>query len=96
MKIVYNQSITEPYQRVDIAKIVSRITSGSADSQLPYKPNLHDDSFWTLDSGNDWKLKFLDDGVSIEIRHRYFDTDMTEILSKWIAYRTNGKFEKGV
>lgn len=27
----------------------------------PYKPNENDDSFWTIDEGNNWKVKFHSD-----------------------------------
>jgi hypothetical protein len=53
---------------------------------LPYKPNEHDDCYWTLDHGNDWKVKFDLEDNSIEIIHRYKNENATKGLTLWVAY----------
>jgi hypothetical protein len=63
----------------------------------PYMPNEWDDYYWTLDNGNDWKIKFNggnynDKPGTIEIYHRYSNYEMIETICKWIAYRTGGEY----
>lgn len=71
---------------------------------LPYKPNELNDSFWTIDSGNDWKIKFYKEDNSIfEIIHHYqINDNKTEYssvneavksLAGLLAYRLNGTVE---
>jgi hypothetical protein len=60
----------------------------------PYKPNENDDSFWTIDSNNDWKVKFHSD-TEFELVYRYetrydinnLDEKPSHLLSKWIAWK---------
>ena len=55
----------------------------------PYMPNEGDDSFWTVDSANDWKVQFYTEN-RMKIWHRYSDRAAEHALEKWIAYRTGG------
>lgn len=67
----------------------------------PYTPNESDDSVWTLDAGNDWKMLFIDD--TFELRHRYQINDRARAheysavnegvksLAGWLAYRLDGR-----
>lgn len=60
----------------------------------PYKPNINDDSFWTIDANNDWKVKFNGD-AEFELIYRYeIRCDANDgrekpshLLSKWIAWK---------
>ncbi len=58
----------------------------------PYKPNENDDSFWTIDSNNDWKVKFHND-TEFELAYRYdrgYDCDIKKpsyLLSNWVAWK---------
>lgn len=81
-------------KRQEIASLISgTIEAGRyRDTFVPYMPMEHDSSFWTLDTGNDWKLKFEEDKTVFEIFHRYHDEMATEGLVKWIAYRLGGSF----
>lgn len=72
MYVYYSDDcFADSYDRMRFAKIVSNLFPHSSNFD-PYKPNEWDDSFWTLDQGNDYKLKFLSDEPNkVELRHRY-------------------------
>lgn len=77
--------------RESMAQCITRYMGALPDFK-PYKPNEHDDSFWTVDAGNDWKIKFYDDKPKeVEIIHRYNNQEAITALSTWIAYRTSGR-----
>lgn len=65
------------------------IEAGGQSSFQPYKPNENDDYFWTLDAGNDWKVKFFEeDYKSFGIIYRYEDRNNREgILAEWLKVR---------
>lgn len=57
---------------------------------VPYKPNKNDDSFWTIDGNNNWKVKFYSDEI-FELIYRYdggyfCDEKPSFLLSKWVAF----------
>lgn len=76
---------------IDIEAMVKLIAQCMSNNRgfEPYKPNEQDDSLWTLDQGNDWKVKFHDKR-KMEVIHRYHNESATKALSLWIAYRTGG------
>lgn len=61
----------------------------------PYMPNEGEHSFWTIDSGNDWKIKFHDDKPDcIELIYRYQDSTrnpQVECLAQWLVCRTGAR-----
>lgn len=81
--------------RESYAHSVAAILNWRVDhSQIPYKPNISDDYYFTVDEPNNWKIKFYDDNQTFEIVHRYSGRDekINEeilILSEWLAIRFN-------
>jgi len=77
--------------RDKMATYLSYILNMGKKQGIPYKPD--DDSyFWTVDMGNDWRVKFFPDNQdTMEIIHRYKNMGAVSALSRWIAYRTGGK-----
>lgn len=78
-----------PEERKRIINFVSTTIEGRKDF-IPYKPNEHDDRFWTLDSGNDWKILFYDDKPDqFRITYRYNSPEVNkeERLCKWLQVR---------
>jgi hypothetical protein len=72
-----------PDTRRIIADLASSIISANwwqGRSFEPYMPNDGDTTFWTLDYGNDWKLKFTDDHHTFEVLHCYQINDQTRKL----------------
>jgi hypothetical protein len=69
---IKNQYVTSTARKT-LASFLAATINGELNSRFePYKPNEHDDSFWTVDYGNDWKVKFFDDEPYIfEIIYRY-------------------------
>jgi hypothetical protein len=61
----------------------------------PYCPNEKDDFFWTIDGGNDWKLKFLEDQPNrVQIWYRYHAMGRNpheEALIPWLVVRLGAK-----
>lgn len=91
--VVYQRDmIKTTEQRLSMAKLVSATIEANhhRSGELPYNLG-SDDTFWHVDGGNDWWLKFHDDEVTMEIRHRYDNVKALEGISTWIAYRTGGK-----
>ena len=63
-------------------------------NDCPYMPNQGDTLFWTLDTGNDIKVKFFDTAPNeVEIIHRYRVKNAVEGLARWFAYRYNGRIK---
>ena len=91
MKIKYNQPIEKSKYRKGMAEFVARCTGHKSCDEIPYKPNEHDDYYWTVDHGNDWKVKFFrDEPCVMEIIHRYNNAEAVKSLANWVAYRTGG------
>jgi hypothetical protein len=83
---------TDATFREHVANYISRVIESGAQRGLPY--NNSGDYFWVLDSMNNWFLRFYDDEPgTFSIEHRYNDQDGLEALSKWLAYRLQGKLE---
>lgn len=75
--------------------MLSYTIEGEQINGVPYMPTDNDGMYWTLDSGNNWKLKFSEhDSTLFEIYHRYQcpekGNDMVERLVKWLEYRITG------
>lgn len=53
----------------------------------PYCPNDPDDYYWTLDGGNDWKLKFSpDQPTTFEVIYRYnTGNDYEAAFALWLG-----------
>lgn len=79
----------EPPQKQRFAEAVAKLFMNDSDFQ-PYRPNDADWDFWTVDQGNDWKLKFLADNA-VQVRHRYSNGEAMTSLAGWLAYRTGGE-----
>lgn len=63
----------DSYSRAKLANIAADLFPHSKGFS-PYMPNEGNDLFWTIDQGNDYKIKFFDDDSSkVELVHRYFD-----------------------
>lgn len=92
MKIKYRKidEFKSAQSKQDMANYVSSTVEAGNSGFNPYKPNDWDDTFWTVDSGNDWKIKFIDDST-MEVIHRYHNKEAIFGLATWVAYRTGGK-----
>lgn len=107
MKVIVQTKISTKDNRELIVNLASEIVEARGlknsykNEGIPYKPNEWDDSFWTIDAGNDWKIKFHDEH-SFEVIHRYQINDKTRTeysavnegvkgLANLLAYKLNGK-----
>lgn len=92
--LVQDKDIFDSDQKKELfAKFVADLFPDSIRFE-PYMPNQWDYSFWTVDRGNDWKLKFMDDRV-VEIRYRYHrDGNHYALVSlaNWIKWHYGEKF----
>ena len=81
---------TEAKERKYYATLLSRLIAGRESDHVPYLPNEHNDYFWTLDTGNDWKVKFFPgDDEKFAITYRYEGTSNTaeERFAGWLEHR---------
>lgn len=98
MRFKSKNSYDTSERRCELATFLAYTISGHQLGEpynIPYMPNDGDDYFWTLDGGNNWKLKFDKDCPNeFEIYHRYGDAskgnDMVERLAGWLLYRITG------
>lgn len=107
MKVIVQTKISTKDNRELIVNLASEMVEARGlknsykNEGIPYKPNEWDDSFWTIDAGNDWKIKFHDEH-SFEVIHRYQINDKTRTeysavneavksLAGLLAYKLNGK-----
>ncbi len=72
MKLKSSYPLDTGIIRRQLVDIISDILeAGSCYDFTPYHPD-HDELFWTVDSGNDWKVKFFhDDPYSFRLTYRY-------------------------
>lgn len=85
-------------KRLELAKFLAYTISGhniGEPHNIPYNPNEGDDSFWIIDSGNNWRLTFNREKPNqFKIYHRYGNptagNDMVERLAGWLLYRITG------
>lgn len=74
-------------KRLDLACMLHLFIEGRAISGIPYNPNEADTHFWTLDSGNDWKLRFFNDQPdTIEVSYRY-GGEKEQAFAYWLQFR---------
>jgi hypothetical protein len=84
------QDLSSDTARKAMAKYLSCIVDGNDDKQLPYMPNEGDTTFWTVDSGNDWKVCFFpDDPHVFGIKYRYQCEGLPyeQKLADWLGVR---------
>jgi hypothetical protein len=96
MIIEFDIPFDSPEARKQCATRLGRLVS--VNDIEPYKPNEDDDLYWTIDSGNDWKVKFFADNPKrVQIRFRYNrpERDLETPLSNWIMARWGGKMIEG-
>lgn len=87
-----NTEFDSEEKRADFAKYVANLMCNDKKSSCPYMPD-NKSTFWTVDDGNDWKIKFSDNPNQVEIIHRYNNPDALKALATWIAYRTCGEVQ---
>lgn len=60
LKTPNHWTLTHPSECSDMVRLLSTILMAGMHRAgfIPYMPNEGDDTFWTLDSGNDWKVTF--------------------------------------
>ena len=82
------------YDRERLASAVSRCVDCRQPGFEPYKPNAHNDTYWTVDSGNDWKVRFPQDATaSFELVHRYSRSPEVQVsmqaVAPWLSHIFN-------
>jgi hypothetical protein len=71
-KNIYIELKTKVLDRTKFAAEVAFMFNGEEIGDFPYMPNENDDSFWTIDRGNDWKIGFdRKDKKKFYIMYRY-------------------------
>lgn len=92
MKLTAKTEFSTPEARKRFVEFLSTTIEGRKGNGEfePYKPNEHDDTFWTLDSGNNWKIKFFRETPDVfELIYRYQckENSYEEALAGWLKVR---------
>lgn len=92
MLLTNKTDYTDPKARKDLVDFLSHTIEGHDHhgSFEPYMPNERDDFYWTLDSNNNWKVKFFPDQPKyFEIIYRYqcAGNPFEEALAGWLKVR---------
>jgi hypothetical protein len=92
MKLKIKQDLSSVRQRAILVELLSATIEGRGPTGAfsPYKPNEADDSYWTLDSGNNWKVKFIPGEFGVfEIIYRYqcAGNPFEQALAGWLKVR---------
>lgn len=78
-------------ERIKMARRLSFFVTGeNLLPEIPYKPNEGDSYFWTLDGGNDWKVKFFEeDPTRFDIIYRYnhLYPEKEKVLGEWLKIK---------
>lgn len=90
MKLVTRNTYETSVKKENLAKFLAGTIEGG-NQFSPYKPNENDDTFWTIDSANDWKVKFFLETPNVfEIIYRYQNSrKYEEALCGWLMIRIN-------
>lgn len=81
---------SQEHGRKRMAEVLSRIIDALGSAEVPYMPNRGDHSYWTLDQGNDWKVKFLEDRpdcIRVTYRYQCEGNPYEEALAEWLKVR---------
>ena len=97
-KLTTRDDYSTAESRKRLVDFVSRTLEARDPSTFtPYKPNEHDDTFWTVDSANDWKVRFLaDEPHAFVLRFRYHAEGRNpheSALAAWLAVRLGATVE---
>ncbi len=88
----HNGNYSSAENRKRLVNFLSTTIEGRKDFE-PYKPNENDDTFWTLDSANNWKVLFSPQAEPecFEIRYRYHNgsSQHEAALAAWLAVSLN-------
>lgn len=84
--------LATPGARESFASLLTDILqAGNHLDEVPYRPNGdRDDTFWTLDSGNDWKVVFYPDQPNLfrlTYRYNHPTNDHEAALAGWLVAR---------
>lgn len=78
------------FTRSRLATRLSLVIDTRQTDGIPYKPMENDDTFWTLDQHNDWKVGFDDDGETFYLMCRYdYQDAILKALAVYVAARFN-------
>lgn len=99
MKLTNKTDYSTSDARLRLVTFISATIQGhKTDGFEPYKPNEHDDMYWTVDSGNNWKVKFHADQPHVfEIIYRYNtgNPDYEKALAAWLKVRISAEVFSG-
>lgn len=93
MKVKGKIQYSTAEKREHFARFLSTLVDGNGVSNYnfkPYKPNENDSFFWTIDTSNNWKVKFYEDEPnSFALIHRYQNnmSRFEESLFIWLNAR---------
>jgi hypothetical protein len=92
ISVIMRNPVKEGDERKQIAVFVSNtVDAGMNRGFVPYMPNERND-FWTVDTGNDWKLQFDEkDPRKFRVWHRYNNIEAERAICGWLAFRLGGQ-----
>lgn len=83
---MYNTYVRTPKPITDRAEFAKAVAAkfGAQSKTIPFMPNVGDDSFWTVDAANDYKVGFTDDDSVYYVSYRYGQLQ-ADSLAQWMC-----------
>ena len=86
MKIKTTLNFSIPEVRRSLVKLLAESFPHFSEVEA-YCPNEGDETFWTIDEGNDWKVAFFyqyGENDTFEIRYRYSEERAERFMRGWV------------
>lgn len=82
--------------RKEFAEYLARLLESTSPESTfqPFRPNDHDDTYWTIDSGNNWKVQFFPEQPNrfgIVYRYQCEANPFEEALAGWLKVTINAQ-----
>ncbi len=87
MKITFTNTKDKTFSNLEERRCLARKVSDLISHQFEFEPYMTtegDHSYWTVDPGNDWKIKFIDN-KTFQLIHRYSQSPVVQQEMQVIA-----------
>ena len=79
--------------REQFLELIARTIDGKAEA-VYHQCNEHDDTYYSVGHGNDWRVKFNETSFSLTYRYQSNLVKAEEALAQWLSHRLNAELYK--